>query len=113
MNVNDATNISNTVKDLRSNIYATIEFAGEICDVLREELKAEGVDITPESLGGWKLTIHLNPKKKKKYDSIYYTQKINDAMKQYISSKGQSVPQSVMNGITNVTVLGDDVILFI
>ena len=89
MNVSYSESITNTIKDLRENVYGNDNFKNEFTERLSKKIGAENTSFIPEHLGGWSVNINLNNNTK---ESSSYVHDITDVLMDTIHAVHYKAP---------------------
>lgn len=110
MDVSYSDTVTNTVKDLRENVYNTEKFKKEFTSELEKNICATEVTFVPEQFGGWSVNATTDSDKLEvdSQESRSYLNKITEALTSSIHSVNRSINYAcvVPSSLANVIVTG-------
>lgn len=110
MNVSYSDTVTNTVKNLRENVYNTEKFKEEFASELEKSIYATETTFVPEQFGGWSVNVTTDSDKLgvDSQESRSYLNKIADALTSSIHSVNRSINYACVmpSSLANVIVTG-------
>jgi len=114
MNVSYSDSVTNTVKNLRENVYCKDEFKEEFSTALQDSIGAIDTSFVPEQFGGWSVNVTTNRSKGtelgiEEQTSTSYLSKVVNALANTIHAVDCTVACSnVASNLANVVMTGHD-----
>ena len=110
MNVSYSDTVTNTVKNLRENVYNTEKFKEEFTSELEKSIYATETTFVPEQFGGWSVNVTTDSDKHgvDSQESRSYLSKIANALTSSIHSVNRSINYACVmpSSLANVIVTG-------
>lgn len=109
MNVSYSNNVTNTVKNLRENVYGKEEFKSSFSKNLENAISAENISFIPDQFGGWSVNVTTNTEDT---ESSAYVMKVTEALVDTIHSIDHAIStKDIACNLANVIVAGHDNII--